>query len=133
MSQIGITSDPDNEGMWVVDDDKLTQALNTDLEGVARLFVQDPERGSNGLANQLRVKMEKFTDPTNGIGNVLITNYNGIMEQIDEKIAREEKRVAAVQTRLEEKFTRLETALSQLNSQSSYLESQLSNIVKVGK
>ncbi|MFH1136789.1 MAG: flagellar filament capping protein FliD [Pseudomonadota bacterium] len=131
LSQIGITSDPDNEGMWVIDDDLLTQALNEDLEGVARLFVQDPERGSNGIANKMRVKMEKFTDSVNGIGNVLITNYNGIMEQIDEKIAREEKRVAAVQTRLEEKFARLETALSTLEGQSSYLESQLSNIVSV--
>ena len=74
LSQIGISTDPDNEGMWVIDDDKLTEALNEDLEAVARLFVKDMERGSDGVANKLRDKLEDFTDPTTGIGNVLISN-----------------------------------------------------------
>jgi flagellar hook-associated protein 2 len=130
LSQIGIKTDPDNEGMWIIDDDELTKALNEDLEGVARLFVQDNARGSNGVANKLREKMEVFTDPTEGIGNVLIRNYNGIMSQIDDKIAKEEKRVAAVQTRLEEKFTRLEKAMSRLNNQSSSLTAQIAKLSK---
>ena len=40
LSQIGITTDPDLDGMWVIDSTKLTNALNSNLDAVARLFIR---------------------------------------------------------------------------------------------
>jgi flagellar capping protein FliD len=136
LSQIGIKTDPDQDGMWVVENSVLDNALKNNLEAVALLFVKDEEHGtagSLGVAEQLRVKMEELTDSETGIGVVLIDNYNQIIKDIDQKIAREERRIALVKDRLEEKFARLETLLSQLNGQSTYLESQLDNLPSVGK
>jgi flagellar hook-associated protein 2 len=136
LSQIGIKSDPDQDGMWVIENSVLDNALKNNLEGVALLFVSDQELGAGGslgVAEQFRAKMEELTNDETGIGNVLIENYNQIIKDIDQKIAREERRIALVKDRLEEKFARLETLLSTLNGQSTYLESQLDQLPKVGK
>ena len=136
LSQIGIKTDPDQDGMWVIENSVLDNALKNNLKGVALLFVGDEEHGTGGslgVAEQFRTKMEELTDNETGIGNVLIENYTQIIKDIDLKIAREERRIALVKDRLEERFARLETLLSQMNGQSTYLESQLSKLPSVGK
>ncbi|MEW5722375.1 MAG: flagellar filament capping protein FliD [Thermodesulfobacteriota bacterium] len=132
LAQIGIQTDPDQDGKWIINSSTLSNALNTNLEAVARLFVRDDDRGSEGVNDRLREKLEALTDSETGIGNVLIENYNGIIQGIDDKIAREERRVDMVRERLEEKFARLETLLSELQGQSSYLELQLSKLPGIG-
>jgi flagellar hook-associated protein 2 len=132
LSQLGIQTNPDLGGKWVIDTTKLNDALNKDPAAVARLFVLDDERGSEGVLERLRVKMEGLTDSDTGIGNVLIENYNDIINGIDEKIAREERRIALVRERLEGKFSRLEVLLGQLDGQSKYIESQLDKLPTVG-
>ena len=135
LANIGIESDPDQDGKWVVNSTKLKEALQNDIEGVARLFVKDEDHNGQivtGIAEQIRAKMEEYTDTTTGIGYVLIDNYNGIIAQIDDKITNEERRIAMVQSRLEEKFARLETLLSELDGQSKYIESQLDELPSIG-
>jgi flagellar hook-associated protein 2 len=133
LSQIGISTDPDQDGRWVVDSTELRDALNEDLEGVAQLFVQDEDETIDGVAHQLHQKMTDLTDSKSGIANVLLQNYDGIVSEIDNKIAAEERRVAMVRQRLEEKFARLEATLGQLQGQSSYLEAQLEKMPTIGK
>ncbi|MEW6263530.1 MAG: flagellar filament capping protein FliD [Thermodesulfobacteriota bacterium] len=131
LAQIGLKTDPDQNGKLILDTTKLSSALQEDVEAVARLFVQDQDHGdsgSNGVAYRLQAKMVEFTNSENGIANVLMKNYNGIISDIDAKIASEERRIALVKTRYEEKFARLEMALSELNGQSQYLETQLSKL-----
>jgi flagellar hook-associated protein 2 len=136
LAQIGIQTDPDQNGRWIIENSVLNAALKNDIEAVARLFVGDPDHepvGSSGIAEQIRIKMTELTDDETGIANVLIDNYNGIIQQIDNKIAREEKRIALVRDRLEQKFARLEALLGELDGQSEYLESQLAKLPEMGK
>jgi flagellar capping protein FliD len=135
LSQIGIETDPDNDGQWIVNSGTLDDALNNDLEAVARLFVLDTDHNGQtvtGVAEQLKEKLDIYTDSESGIANILIDNYTGIISGIDDKIAQEERRIALVRERLEEKFARLETALGKLNGQSEYIESQLKKLPNVG-
>ncbi|MBW1709076.1 MAG: flagellar filament capping protein FliD [Deltaproteobacteria bacterium] len=133
LSQIGIKTDPDQNGKWVIDSTALENALNNDLEAVARLFVEDSDRGSTGVCVRLVEKLKELTDSEDGIANVLIDNYNGIIKGIDDKIANEEKRINLYEQRLNEKFARLEKQLSALNAELSYIESQLDNLPKIGE
>jgi len=132
LSQIGIKTDPDQNGIWVIETTTLSEALNNDLEAVARLFVVDEDYGSTGVADRLVDKLEELTDSESGAGNVLINSYNGIIEEIDAKITREESRVQGVRERLEEKFARLESLLSELEGQSQYIESQIDQLPSIG-
>lgn len=134
-SQIGLQTDPDNDGQWIVDSNKLDEALNNDLDAVARLFVLDEDHNGQtvtGVCERLAEKLDAFTDSETGIANVLITNYTGIIKGIDDKLAQEERRINLVQQRLEEKFARLETTLGELSGQSEYIESQLDQLPDVG-
>jgi len=132
LSQIGISTDPDQNGKLVIDSTALNNALNNDLEAVARLFVADTDHGSTGVCARLSARLDDLTDSEDGIANVLIDNYNGIIKGIDDKIASEEKRVDLYEQRLNEKFARLETTLSSLNAELAYLESQLENLPQIG-
>ena len=132
LAQIGIHTDPDQDGIWVIDAGELSNALDNDLEGVARLFVNDPEHGSQGVCARLLDKLTALTDSETGIANVLYQNYENIMDNIDKKIASEEKRVAMVRQRLEERFARLEAALAQLESQSKAVDSAIDALPSTG-
>lgn len=135
LSQIGIKTDPDLNGQWVVDENELDAALKNDLEAVARLFVNDPDHGSTGsqgIAYSLTTKMTELTDDESGIANVLTENYNKIIDDIDNKIASEERRIKMVKDRLDAQFARLESTLNTLQGQSTYLESQIAKLPKVG-
>ena len=138
LGQIGINTDPDQDGIWVIDDTALDDALNDDLEAVARLFVRDSEYTANysegvyGVSERLYEKLLALTDDESGIANVLLDNYAGIIKDIDDKIAQEERRIAMVRERLEEKFARLESTLSELNGQADYVESQIDDLPSIG-
>ena len=133
LAQIGIHTDPDQGGIWVIEPGELKEALDNDLEGVARLFVVDTERGSQGVASRLLDKLTKLTDSETGIANVLYRNYEGIIDNIDKKIASEEKRIGMVRQRYEEKFARLEALLANLGKQSSAVESAIEGLPSIGK
>ncbi len=69
-----------------------------------------------------------LVQPAKGIMRVLSENYSNIISGIDDKIAREEKRIGLKQQRLEEKFSRLEVMIAQLNQQSSKIEAELKKL-----
>lgn len=130
LTQIGIKSDPDNQGLFTVDSTVLDDALDTDLEGVAKLFITQTEGGTttDGVAELMREKTADLTDSYDGPMNVLIKNYNDIIENIYSKIEDEEDRVAAVRARLVDQFARLEATLTTLNQQQSQLEYQIDQL-----
>ena len=132
LSQIGITTDPSQNGLWVIDDQLLSDALNNNLEAVARLFVNDTDYGSTGVVERLRDKMQDLTDSETGIANVLLDNYQGIISDIEQKIEREEKRIETVRERLETKFANLEKLLSELDGQSNSLENLINQLPSIG-
>ncbi len=133
IAQIGIHTDPDAEGRWVIDTTTLRNALNTDIDAVANLFVENSTKGSTGVAKRTYDEMVKLTDPEDGTLNVLIRNYSEIIENIDTKIDSEEKRLALYRKRLEERFARLEKSLAILNGQSQSLEAAIAQLPKAGQ
>ena len=44
LSQIGVYSDPDDDGEWKIDEATLISALNTDLQAVKKLIILDTDR-----------------------------------------------------------------------------------------
>ena len=128
LSQIGIETDPDKGGLFVIDDATLNNALTNNLEAVAALFIQDSETGVNGVAKLMSEKAYDLALETGNPIETLLDNYKGIVDNIDDKIEKEEYRVAMVQSRLEKKFTNLEAALAVLNKQQEQLESLIKEL-----
>lgn len=128
IAQIGIHTDPNNEGRWVIDMTTLRAALNADTDAVANLFIDNTTKGSQGVAKRLYDEAATLTNSQTGALNVLIRNYNGIIENIDKKITSETQRIELFRQRQVERFARLEATLNSLNSVSSQLESQIGQL-----
>lgn len=128
LSQIGIATNPDDEGRWEIDSTELLAAITADPEAVANLFIYSSDKNTDGVAKQMFDEMETMTDSTDGMLNVLIDNYNGIIDNIDKRIDYEERRIETYRERQLERFARLEELLSELNSESSAIESQIESL-----
>jgi flagellar hook-associated protein 2 len=117
-----------------VDGDTLVGAAGYDEYGLAvRVGLTDGthtgtvrlKQGVNGVfSNRLKDLLSASSGPT----SIIIDNYQEIIENIDEKIAREQLRVEAYRQRLVEQFSRLEEILSTLNQQSNSLNYQLQKL-----
>jgi flagellar hook-associated protein 2 len=147
LSQIGIRTDDDtvtwtsNEESfsisarrWTIDATALENALTADIEAVSALFVNDTVRGISGIAELVREETENFTPSYNdinpGIVSVLINNYEGIIDNIDDKISREERRLALVENRLNIRYSQLEALLQQYRGQTSMLTAMIDAMTK---
>ncbi len=130
LAQVGIHTDPDNDGVWTIDAATLQNALDNDPDAVANLFINNTTKGSIGAAKRMYDEMVALTDSQSGMLNVLINNYNGIITNIDNKIDSEDKRLELYRQNLTERFARLETNLGQLNAQSKAIESAIAQLPK---
>ncbi len=81
-----------------------------------------------GINGEFTEKLDDLLSVSSGPVNILIDNYNDIVDSIDAKIALEARRVEGVRQRLTDQFARLEAVLAQLNDQANYLASQLQNL-----
>ncbi len=132
LAQIGITTNPDNDGKWEIDDTTLNSALNSDLDAVAKLFARDETADTDGILELLSEELESLTDSDDGPMNILIDNYEGIIDGIDTRIEREERRIALVEDRLENQFARLEALLVKLSGQEAYLQQLIDQLPTIG-
>ena len=129
LAQIGIESDPDNHGYFTIKMATLDKALDANMDAVAALFVaSDTVGGTDGMFEMMREVTEDLTDQYSGPMNVLVSNYNGIIDNIDDKISREYIRVALVESRYKDQFARLEKTLTTLNNQKDSLESLIEGL-----
>ena len=80
-----------------------------------------------GINGQFNDKLVDLLSASSGPVNVLINNYQDIIDGIDSKIEFETRRVEALKKRLTDQFARVEAVLQKLNQQSEYLASQLNN------
>ena len=85
-----------------------------------------------GVTKSLNDKIDDMLNSSSGPLNVLINNYNGIIDSIDEKIDRETDRIVSVKNRLQTQFALMEKMLAQLNGQSQYLATSLTKLPKIG-
>ncbi|MCB2184820.1 MAG: flagellar filament capping protein FliD [Deltaproteobacteria bacterium] len=133
LSQIGIKTDPDADGAWVIDSTALLAAMNEDLDAVANLFVYNEDNGSLGVAKRMYNESSTLTNSSTGMLNVLISNYQGIIKNIDDKIDFEEDRLELFRQRQVERFARLEATLSKLNGTSSSIEAAIAQLPSTSK
>jgi len=136
LSQIGIKTDPDQGGKWVIDDSTLDAALNSNLDGVCKLFARNESTDIDGTAELIRDETDNLTksylEENPGIVSVVINNYSEIIDNIDSRIEREERRLAIVENRLNIKFSNLDTLLGQLQGQSDYISNLLDTLPSIG-
>ena len=85
-----------------------------------------------GVTKSLNDKIDDMLNSSSGPLNVLINNYNGIIDSIDEKIDRESDRIVSIKNRLQTQFALMEKTITQLNGQSQYLASSLASLPKIG-
>jgi len=83
-----------------------------------------------GMNGQFTEKLDELLSASSGPVNILIDNYQDIIDNIDQKIEFEVRRVEAYRQRLIQQFARLEAVLAQLNDQANYLTQQLQNLQK---
>lgn len=76
------------------------------------------QEGLNGLFSS---ELDDLLSASAGPVNILIKNYNDIIDSIDDKIGTEERRLESLRDRLTKQFSLLESLLAELNEQSDYL------------
>ncbi|MBC7217438.1 MAG: flagellar filament capping protein FliD [Candidatus Caldatribacterium sp.] len=121
---IGISVD--RYGNLVVDEGKLSQALETNLEAVQELF-----SGSSGIANSLNEYLNFVTDPYEGVMSSTQKLYENVIKDLDERIAIMEERLEAQKERWLKQFTVLESYLGTMQTQSNWLTQQIANLSKL--
>ncbi|CDB14792.1 flagellar hook-associated protein 2 [Clostridium sp. CAG:221] len=144
LKSIGITPVSDyngtKNGTFTIDEDKLTSALESNMEDVMKLFVStgtDKDESDKGLLQKLKSVFDTETQTNKGslikkagiVGSSTASN-NTLSKQIikyEEKISRMQTIFSSKQQALYTKYSRLETLMNNLNSQSNYLTSMLSS------
>lgn len=144
LKSIGITPVADyngtKNGTFTIDEDKLTSALESNMEDVMKLFVStgtDKDESDKGLLQKLKSIFDTETQTNKGslikkagiVGSSTASN-NTLSKQItkyEEKISRMQTIFSSKQQALYTKYSRLETLMNNLNSQSNYLTSMLSS------
>jgi len=81
-----------------------------------------------GVNGQFTEKLDDLLSVSSGPVNILIDNYQDIIDNIDDKIAFEQRRVEAYRQRLIQQFARLESVLAELNDQANYLAGQIERL-----
>ncbi|MCS7242186.1 MAG: flagellar filament capping protein FliD [Candidatus Caldatribacterium sp.] len=113
----------DRYGNLTVDEGKLTQVLETNLEGVQELFA-----GSRGVAKSLNEYLAFVTNPYEGMVTSAQKLYDKVIKDLDERIALMEERLEAQKVRWQKQFAALESYLGTMQTQSNWLAQQITNL-----
>ena len=135
LREIGISTSY-KEGLTTIslDENKLRQALETDLDGVRDAFTKSGENG-NGLMASIQEVTDRYAATTGATKGILIekagSKYSAAsaldntmqdkLEDLDEQIARWQDKMSNKVDYYTNKFTQLEVLINQMNSQSSAL------------
>lgn len=119
--ELGVSTQKD--GTLSVDSNVLTNAINSDFNGVANLFADK----TNGLA----VKLKELADSFLQTGGVIDGHTEGLNQQArdlaNQKTALQ-TRLASIQDRYTKQFNALDQLLSQLNTTGTLLTQQLASL-----
>lgn len=119
LSDIGVTFQKD--GSLTFDSTKLASAVEQDSTSVANLFVGL----QNGIGKRVPDAIDEYIGAARGTLTLRQKGNAQSIAQIDDKIAREERRISAYQDRLTKQFSALEKIVGQLKSQGDFLTQQI--------
>lgn len=125
LASLGITTEKD--GSLKLDNAKLTTALESDFDGVARLFGSE-----DGIAARLSNALTPRLEPDAEL-NIRTKRLNQKSLDIQKEQAALDARMVKVEARYRAQFIALDGMLSKMQSTSSYLSQQLSAIANIGK
>jgi flagellar hook-associated protein 2 len=133
LSQIGITtsSNYQDNGKLVINEDQLKQAIATDPQSVMDLFTkQSTDYNQQGIMQRLNTTltntMNQITQRA-GNDNSVYNQYDlGLqLNDYDTRISDETKRLDALQTRYYNQFSAMEQAISSSNQQAAYIQNNM--------
>lgn len=129
LTEIGVSFQKD--GTLAVDSTKLSKALDTNLEGVSKLFASDAT-STAGYGKQI----SSIVDDLNKTGGSLKVATDGVtatIKQLDVQYAAMQTRVDATMDRYRTQFTALDVLVSSMNSTMNYLTQQFNAMNNVSK
>lgn len=127
LSEIGITTDQ-YTGKLSLDSDKFETAAAADFDAIAEIFAGDESSSSDGLAYRIEDLVDDLTSSSGGIITGKTNSLDSRLDNLDDRILREEERLEAVRVRLTLKFANLEQMISQLNNSANSLTSTLAKM-----
>ncbi len=120
VAEIGISVD--RYGRLSLDESKLEEALQNNLEEVEKLFVDQ------GVGVSLKESLDFIVDPYQGIVKNNQDLYQGLIEDINERIEILEERLSRKEEFWREQFVALEEALAAFQTQGVWLTQQLASL-----
>lgn len=136
LSAIGITTSSDymsEGGKLYIDESKLREAIETDMNGVMDLFTKTADAtDQKGLAQRLydvvnnAIQTISSRAGSDAVSNLADQSYIGQrLKEIDANISDWENRLNQLEDRYYNQFTAMEQAINQMNAQSLWLSQQL--------
>ncbi|MFW6365589.1 MAG: flagellar filament capping protein FliD [Spirochaetota bacterium] len=135
LSDIGVSTgrlnanwDSIQDGMLVVDEEKLRETLVENPDGVRDLFGSDTDgdnRIDNGFAFTFEYKLKPYTQTGKNIIANKIDLQEESIDQIDKQMVRKEEHLKAYEEKLRQKFSNMERSLSGSKSQSQWMKNQM--------
>ena len=122
LSQIGIRTD--SSGKLSIDSAELEDALNSDLDSVAKVFTLD----STGIVDALSSTVDRFTDSIDGSITLRTKSLSSTIDHIDDNISVLNSRLQSYAARLKKQFMSMETTISKIQSQGKQLSAFLSGL-----
>lgn len=130
-----ITSATINGHSASIDGDQITGASGQPEAGLV-ILVQDLTDGTytgevrlkQGKAGELADALKDLTSSSSGPLHILEDNYQDIMDNIDEKIEWEQKRIDQMERNLRERFSRLDARLGYYNQIQTALNNQIGQL-----
>jgi flagellar hook-associated protein 2 len=121
LAELGITIGRD--GLYSVDEIKLSKALTDDYSGTLRLLAGDgaDRHGAFGAVREATTRLQA----SRGLVDGAVTSAQSAITGLHDDMARFDARLAMVEDRIRRKYTQLETTLAQLSSQSTGLARSL--------
>ena len=127
LTSIGV--EIDREGVMSFDSSKLTESLEKAPGKVMNLFnAEKEEDGFDGVATRMDQYVDQLIQSNTGTIPRKLDFYDTRMENIDEDIADQERRLEATRQRYQEQFTAMETAMAEMQQQQSWMQQQLSSL-----
>lgn len=124
LAQLGFETQKD--GQIVLNDTKLSSALEDDFSGVVTLFTGNGD--VDGISNMFTSFLEEMTDSVDGLHATRKKSTDRNIRRIDQRIELMESRMEQKEKSLRERFTAMEELVNGLNAQGNYMLQQLSSI-----
>ena len=127
LTSVGV--EVDRDGVMSFDSGKLTEALTDSPEKVMNLFnAEQSEDGFDGVATRMDQYVNQLLQSNTGTIPRKIDFFNTRMDNIDEDIEDQERRLESTRERYREQFTAMEEAMSQMQQQQSWMQQQLASL-----